>query len=40
MDALRPQLSSDLVVVVPGIMGSELTDAVTGETLWGLRDPR
>jgi hypothetical protein len=33
-------MNSDLVVVVPGIMGSELVDAGTGETLWGLRDPR
>jgi len=30
----------DAVVVVPGIMGSELLDTTTGRTLWGLRDPR
>ncbi|MDI6102354.1 hypothetical protein QLQ12_27420 [Actinoplanes sp. NEAU-A12] len=30
--------SHDLVVVVPGIMGSELTDTATGAKLWGLRD--
>jgi hypothetical protein len=28
------------VVVVPGIMGSELVDATSGTTLWGLSDPR
>jgi pimeloyl-ACP methyl ester carboxylesterase len=32
--------TGDAVVVVPGIMGSELVDVTTGETLWGLRDPR
>jgi hypothetical protein len=32
--------SRDAVVVVPGIMGSELVDAETGRTLWGLADPR
>ena len=32
--------SHDLVVVVPGIMGSELTDTATGAKLWGLRDLR
>lgn len=30
----------DAVVVVPGIMGSELVDAASGRTLWGLADPR
>jgi hypothetical protein len=29
----------DAVIVVPGIMGSELVDAVTGRLLWGLKDP-
>ncbi|WP_436535218.1 lipase family alpha/beta hydrolase [Actinoplanes sp. HUAS TT8] len=33
-------VTGDAVVVVPGIMGSELVDTGTGETLWGLRDPR
>jgi len=28
------------VVIVPGIMGSELVDAGTGRVLWGLADPR
>ncbi|PRX21948.1 lipase family alpha/beta hydrolase [Actinoplanes italicus] len=28
----------DVVVLVPGIMGSELLDAESGATLWGLRD--
>lgn len=31
--------SHDAVVVVPGIMGSELVDVTTGRTLWGLADP-
>ncbi|WSQ12379.1 hypothetical protein OG604_34030 [Streptomyces sp. NBC_01231] len=30
----------DAVVVVPGIMGSELVSRDTGETLWGMRDLR
>jgi hypothetical protein len=30
----------DAVVVVPGIMGSELIDVATGRLLWGLRDFR
>ncbi|MFI6542948.1 hypothetical protein ACIBO9_06845 [Streptomyces prunicolor] len=32
--------SRDAVVVVPGIMGSELVDGTTGRALWGLADPR
>jgi hypothetical protein len=32
-------VTHDAVVVVPGIMGSELVDA-DGRTLWGLRDLR
>lgn len=32
--------SRDAVVVVPGIMGSELVDVASGRTLWGLADPR
>lgn len=28
------------MLVVPGIMGSELVEQTSGETLWGLRDPR
>jgi hypothetical protein len=35
----QPQMW-DAVVVVPGIMGSELIDATSGRHLWGLRDPR
>lgn len=31
---------SDAVVVVPGIMGSELRLAATGEVLWGANSPR
>jgi pimeloyl-ACP methyl ester carboxylesterase len=30
----------DAVIVIPGIMGSELVDTATGSTLWGLADPR
>ncbi|MFH8990853.1 hypothetical protein [Streptomyces sp. NPDC017940] len=29
-------ITQDAVVVVPGIMGSELYDTVTGKTVWGL----
>ena len=28
----------DAIVIIPGIMGSELVEAVTGRTLWGLSD--
>ena len=31
--------SRDAVVVVPGIMGSELIESATGNVLWGLADP-
>ncbi|UOB08020.1 hypothetical protein MQE23_02555 [Streptomyces sp. HP-A2021] len=34
----RPPGSHDAVIVVPGIMGSELVDVTTGKTLWGLAD--
>ncbi|WP_199191648.1 esterase/lipase family protein [Amycolatopsis sp. CA-126428] len=34
---IREQVTWDAVVVVPGIMGSELVDAETGVVLWGLR---
>jgi Lecithin:cholesterol acyltransferase len=30
----------DAIVVIPGIMGSELVDTGTGRTLWGLNDAR
>src|SRR5579871_2136254 len=29
----------DAVVVIPGIMGSELVETASGRTLWGLADP-
>ncbi|MFF4629678.1 esterase/lipase family protein [Streptomyces griseorubiginosus] len=29
----------DAVIVVPGIMGSELVDTATGSVLWGVADP-
>lgn len=32
--------SRDAVIVIPGIMGSELVDAASGRVLWGLADPR
>jgi pimeloyl-ACP methyl ester carboxylesterase len=34
----RPSGSHDAVIVIPGIMGSELVDITTGKTLWGLAD--
>jgi hypothetical protein len=34
----RPR-TNDVVVLVPGIMGSRLVDAATGETVWGA-DPK
>lgn len=30
---------TDAVIVVPGIMGSELVETATARVLWGLRDP-
>ena len=33
-------LTHDAVIVVPGIMGSELVETATGRVLWGLSDPR
>jgi Lecithin:cholesterol acyltransferase len=39
MGAVGPR-SRDAVVVVPGIMGSELVEAKSGRVLWGLADPR
>ncbi len=32
-------MTHDAVVVVPGIMGSELMDLATGKPVWGFRDP-
>jgi hypothetical protein len=32
-------VSTDAVIVLPGIMGSELVDAASGTPLWGLADP-
>ncbi|MER5224561.1 esterase/lipase family protein [Streptomyces flaveus] len=32
--------TGDAVILIPGIMGSELVDITTGRTLWGLSDPR
>ncbi|MFD1047175.1 hypothetical protein ACFQ1S_17285, partial [Kibdelosporangium lantanae] len=38
-DALRvrQEVSPDAVIVVPGVMGSELIDAQSGRVLWGMR---
>ncbi|MEU2387069.1 hypothetical protein ABZ606_20800 [Streptomyces sp. NPDC012461] len=33
---LVPAVTHDAVVIVPGIMGSELYDTVAGRTIWGL----
>lgn len=33
-------VTRDAVLVVPGIMGSELVDSETGQVVWGLADPR
>lgn len=33
-------MADDAVIVLPGIMGSELIDNESGRTLWGLSDPR
>ena len=39
MQGTAPDLCRDAVVVLPGIMGSELVEADTGKVLWGLDDP-
>src|SRR4051794_9324730 len=36
----KPGITQDAVVIVPGIMGSELRDTATGATLWGLSGVR
>ncbi|MGW4106651.1 lipase/acyltransferase domain-containing protein [Streptomyces sp. NPDC004976] len=36
---LRPAVTHDAVVVVPGIMGSELYDTTTDNVIWGLSNP-
>lgn len=33
-------MTTDAIVVVPGIMGSVLRDAATREIVWGMQDPR
>ncbi|MEU7315312.1 hypothetical protein [Streptomyces sp. NPDC007083] len=38
--ALAPAVTHDAIVIVPGIMGSELVDAADGDVLWGLSHPR
>lgn len=39
-DVVDRDLTPDAVLVIPGIMGSELVDAGTGTTMWGLADAR
>jgi hypothetical protein len=40
LDTARLDTTQDAVVIVPGIMGSELRDTTTGTTLWGLSGAR
>lgn len=39
MTTVESDLCRDAVVVLPGIMGSELVETATGTVLWGLADP-
>jgi pimeloyl-ACP methyl ester carboxylesterase len=39
MTTIASDLCRDAVVVLPGIMGSELVEAASGDVLWGLSDP-
>jgi pimeloyl-ACP methyl ester carboxylesterase len=39
MTTIEPDLCRDAVIVLPGIMGSELVETATGTVLWGLADP-
>ena len=39
MATTEPDAGRDAVVVLPGIMGSELVEADSGRVLWGLADP-
>lgn len=34
------RITHDAIVVVPGIMGSELYDTTSGRVIWGIADPR
>ncbi|MGV9248659.1 lipase/acyltransferase domain-containing protein [Streptomyces sp. NPDC003710] len=36
---VAPTITHDAIVIVPGIMGSELVDTANGEVLWGLANP-
>lgn len=36
---VTPAVTHDAVVIVPGIMGSELFDTLSGKVLWGLAHP-
>lgn len=39
MNGIEQDLCRDAVVVLPGIMGSELVEADTGTVLWGIANP-
>jgi pimeloyl-ACP methyl ester carboxylesterase len=39
-EAVERAVTHDAVVVLPGIMGSELVEAESGRVLWGIADPR
>jgi Lecithin:cholesterol acyltransferase len=36
MMQVQPEITQDAIMVIPGIMGSVLTEAATGRVLWGL----
>ncbi|MEV0125270.1 hypothetical protein AB0I16_27660 [Streptomyces sp. NPDC050703] len=38
--APTPRVTHDAIVIVPGIMGSELHDTITDTVIWGIADPR
>ncbi|MFE7077378.1 esterase/lipase family protein [Streptomyces sp. NPDC057620] len=37
---LTPRITHDAIVIVPGIMGSELYDTSTDNVIWGIANPR
>jgi hypothetical protein len=37
---VEQSMTRDAVIVLPGIMGTELVESATGRVLWGLADPR
>ncbi|WP_409239447.1 lipase/acyltransferase domain-containing protein [Streptomyces sp. PA5.6] len=38
--SLTPRITHDAIVIVPGIMGSELHDTSTDSVIWGIANPR